>query len=484
MSSGGSIFLDFHLPSATTWFYLSLVVAVGLFFRFRRLASLQNWDVLLVFLLVPGMLYLRECQARRHEAALGYCQALGVTASQAATPQVGSPGLLEELLPWASAMDAAARFQQADRAVRRAYLLLLLGSGALLVRCLADLVVIRRQPFQANLTPEGLLWLGAMLLVVFCVTTALPVFESAKPGGAESVLLERAPQVLARQPVVERLFDIERLIAGITVACHLLLAASLFWVGYRHFGKATLGASAVLLYLLLPYSAYHATELLHLVPATLLTLMLAVHRLPAVAGFLLGLGCAVVYFPVFLAPLWMSYYYRRGFGRFLIGLVLALAIVISTLWQAGTLWQEWQQVLHWPDWRAWDVSRRPSGDGLWSGLEWHYAYRVPIFVAYLVLVVFSVLWPRQKNVGHLLVLTTALTIGVQFWYGRAGGTYVLWYAPLMVLLLLRPNFRELEDRPIPSWRERLRDWWQHLAGRHTRSPASLSASAPTPSDKL
>jgi hypothetical protein len=484
MSTGGSIFLDFHLPSATTWFYLSLVLALALFFRFRRLASLQNWDILLLFLLVPGILYLRECQARRQEATTALCQTLAVTVSQASTVQVSSPGLLEEALPWSMAVHALAQFQQADRAVRRGYLLLLLGCAALLLRCLADLVVLRRSSFQPNLTTEGLIWLTAMLLVVFCVTTAVPVFESPKPAAEETVLLERAPQVLASQPVVERFFDIERLLAGITVACHVLIVVSLFWIGYGHFGKAALGASAALLYLLLPYSAYHATDLLHLVPATLLVLMLAVYRLPLLAGLLLGLGCAVAYFPAFLVPLWMSYYYRRGLGRLLLGMGIALAALAISLWQAGTLWQEWQRVLNWPDWRAWDVSRRPTGEGLWSGLELHYAYRVPIFVAYLVLVVFSVCWPRQKNFGHLLVLTTALTIGVQFWYGRAGGTQVLWFAPLMILVVLRPNFRELEDRIVPGWRERLREWWQRLSGRRSSAAASLTSSAPVSGESL
>jgi hypothetical protein len=143
--------------------------------------------------------------------------------------------------------------------------------------------------------------------------------------------------VLASQPVVERFFDIERLLAGITVACHVLIVVSLFWIGYGHFGKAVLGASAALLYLLLPYSAYHATDLLHLVPATLLVLMLAVYRLPLLAGLLLGLGCAVAYFPAFLVPLWMSYYYRRGLGRLLLGMGIALAALAISLWQAANL---------------------------------------------------------------------------------------------------------------------------------------------------
>src|SRR5437870_11482725 len=55
-----SIFFDFNLPNATTWFYFSLLLALALFFKFTRLLSVRNWDVLLLFLLVPGFLLLQE----------------------------------------------------------------------------------------------------------------------------------------------------------------------------------------------------------------------------------------------------------------------------------------------------------------------------------------------------------------------------------------------------------------------------------------
>src|SRR5436305_14850805 len=59
MFASASIFLDFNLPNAATWFYFSLLLAVALFFKFSRLLSFRNWDVLTVFLLVPGLLLLQ-----------------------------------------------------------------------------------------------------------------------------------------------------------------------------------------------------------------------------------------------------------------------------------------------------------------------------------------------------------------------------------------------------------------------------------------
>src|SRR5262245_28564030 len=60
MSEAGAIFFDFNLPNATTWFYFSFLLAVALFFKFSRLLSVRNWDVVTVFLLVPGPLLLQQ----------------------------------------------------------------------------------------------------------------------------------------------------------------------------------------------------------------------------------------------------------------------------------------------------------------------------------------------------------------------------------------------------------------------------------------
>src|SRR5437870_1140983 len=60
MSVVGSIFWDFNLPNSTTWFYFSFLLAMALFFRFSRLLSMRNWDVVTLFLLVPGLLLLQD----------------------------------------------------------------------------------------------------------------------------------------------------------------------------------------------------------------------------------------------------------------------------------------------------------------------------------------------------------------------------------------------------------------------------------------
>src|ERR1700733_1573808 len=54
-----SILLNFNLPNATTWFYFSFLLAMALFFKFSRLLSVRNWDVIFLFLLTPGLLLIQ-----------------------------------------------------------------------------------------------------------------------------------------------------------------------------------------------------------------------------------------------------------------------------------------------------------------------------------------------------------------------------------------------------------------------------------------
>ena len=69
MIVGISIFWEFNLPNSTTWFYFSLLLAIALFFRFTRLLSVRNVDVVALFILVPGLLLLLEAQTRARIAS-------------------------------------------------------------------------------------------------------------------------------------------------------------------------------------------------------------------------------------------------------------------------------------------------------------------------------------------------------------------------------------------------------------------------------
>jgi hypothetical protein len=89
------------------------------------------------------------------------------------------------------------------------------------------------------------------------------------------------------------------------------------------------------------------------------------------------------------------------------------------------------------DWQPWQI---PTEESFWRGVHW--AYRIPLFLVYMMFVIGTAFWPSRKNLAQLISLCAAVLIGVQFWYANHGGVYVLWYLPLLLLLMYRPNLNE------------------------------------------
>lgn len=409
----GSTF-DFTPPDASTWFYLSLLLAVGLFLKFSRLLSVRNVDVLALFLLVPGLLLLYE--------------------------NAGN---------WFG------------------YLWLLLGSGCFLLRCLFDLTLVRRPALSPNLNFGGLAWLAAALFACLVTVAARrpngPVEQVGRAPATLDQAREMARDLVQNQPGVRQAdaLDVD-LAVGRTLAlvCHLAVVVGLITVGCRHFQDAHIGMAAATFYLVLPYTAYHIGEWHHVWPMALVVWAVALYRRPMLAGLLLGLAAGTAYFPAVAFPVWGSFYWRRGAGRFtaafLVTACLCLAVIGSILWVDGELPRSLQSVLMFTGKPPWVVPR-PGCQSFWTGVHW--AYCIPVFIGYLAFVVATAFWPYPKNLAHLLALTAAAFIGIQFWYPDQGGVYVLWYLPLLLLLVFRPN---LSDRRPPAldpetdWLARLR----------------------------
>lgn len=450
MSLAGSIFLDFNLPNAATWFYFSGLLAVALFFKFGRLLSLRNVDVVGVFLLVPGFLILQESYA----AGLAVKAILGGAAA-AFPPTVVLP-----------------------RAYWFGYLWLLCGSGLVLLRCLLDLALERRPALGPNLTFGGLAWLAGALFVCLVAVAIRNPAGPAQQVGKRSAVVARTQ--LSAENLVERefvgdphtrgeiVFWVER---GLAVAGHLAVVVGLIIIGWRHFQDREAGMAAATFYLLLPYTAFHVAQVHHVLPAAALVWAVAAYRLPALAGLLFGLGVASPYFPALLFPLWCGFYRGRGAGRF----AGCFLLVASLLWLTGDLRESlWLAVSDWST---------PSADlvGFWSGMRWAWAYRLPVLVAYVAFALATLVWPAPKNLAHLLALSAALLIGLQFWHADQGGVYVLWYLPLFLLMIFRPNLHDRRPPSIPDETDALaraarflRGWLTHAVG-SWRKPAERAA---------
>ncbi|HKB36456.1 MAG TPA: hypothetical protein VKD72_08385, partial [Gemmataceae bacterium] len=260
---------------------------------------------------------------------------------------------------------------------------------------------------------------------------------------------------------------------ALAVLCHLAVVLGLVVVGWRHFHDVHGGMAAATFYLLLPYTYLllpHATKLAgqwhHVWPMALMVWAVVFYRWPALVGLLLGIAAGSVYFPVLVLPVWLSFYWRRGAGRcagaFVLGVGLCLAYLAVLAWARGEGLHNLEAILpravqDWlPSWGEPAVSTR----GLWEGAHW--AYRVPVFVAYVALMLLTVIWPAPKNLAHLLALSAALLIGTQFWYADQGGIYVLWYLPFLLLLVFRPNLSDRQPTPIVPETDWLTRWRRSL----------------------
>ena len=62
---------------------------------------------------------------------------------------------------------------------------------------------------------------------------------------------------------------------------------------------------------------------------------------------------------------------------------------------------------------------------------------------FLVMVGVLSVFPRKKNIEHLMAHSAAIVVGTQLWYPQGGGVYVLWYLPLLLTVVFRPRLTHL-----------------------------------------
>lgn len=426
--------LGYHVTDPT-WFYLSFLLIVAVFFKFSRLWSVRNLDLALLLLISPGLLFLSE------EPGAGYV--------------------------W-----------------------LFVASGFLLGRVLLDGLFTRRPRLEQNMNAAGMTFL---LAAAFAFLMTKVMTESPPQAAVDSV--RRANQMLQRQPepalpaqtdgaaagpgvplVVAPVAGISSVVAppnlpgavgryesdviaarSIAILAHLAVILGLIFVGRQIFADVEMGLAMATIYLLLPCTAIDVGKVNHVLPAALIVWAVCAYRQPLISGALLGLACGTLFFPVFLLPLWAAFYGRRGAIRFGAAVTVVTAIMVASLLLTSADTQAFvRQTLGCVEWARLQFRDVPGASaGFWSDHE--SAYRVPVFVSFLVLLIALTMWPRRKSVTHLIAHSTAIVIGTQFWYPQQGGVFVLWYLPLLLVVVFRPalaNHFAPELKPLP-W---LRAW--------------------------
>jgi len=405
----GSLVSDLGL-GPEVWLFLSLLGCVTLFFKFSRVWSVRNLDLFLVFALVPGMMM--------------------VVGDGSATPWL-------------------------------AFVLLFLGSAAWLVRCLVDLGLPRRPLLEPNLNASGLLCLSVGVLGLLLVeTVSLPVEEGAarnpaKPSGREDPA-DPTPAPGEDNPAVKQVIEIAPLPNSLkhqrpqvivsrvlAVLAHLALVSGLWLIGWKHFERSITGLSMAACYLLLPYTRMSLVDSGQLISSALIIYAVFWHARPAISGLLIGLAAGWIPACLGLIALWTGYYQGRArVVYFSVAASVAVGCaVIGALGAAlGLGLSDWARALGARSIAEVGLLPRfePRGTGsFWMGID--SSFRLPVLIGYFALVMVTVFWPARKDFAQLIALSAALLAASQFWYLDKGGTLVLLYLPLALLVMFRPT---------------------------------------------
>ncbi|MBC18691.1 MAG: hypothetical protein CMJ74_00335 [Planctomycetaceae bacterium] len=433
------------------WVYLSSLLTICVYFKFSRFWSVRNLDLVGLLLFAPGLVLV----------AYGKSSPLPSDAQVA----IGQLGFV-----W------------------------LFTIGALfLIRMLMDSLMVRRPLLEPNLSVGGMTFLGAALLIFLMANIAnsdpkelepLPseIAAIADSVKAQESSIESAPDAASagetrpqsglqrfgpRNPMLAILpeistqtffpgdaipspdvgrgvYDPRRIAAAksIAILSHLAVIIGMVLIGYRHFENIKTGIGAAVLYLLLPYTAEMTGRVAHVLPAALLVWAVVTYRRPILSGFFLGLAIGVIYYPLFLLPLWISFYWRRGVLRFCGGVFFALALSIGILAiysSNDAFLADVQQML------GIATPKLTNLEGFWQHVD--AVYRLPVIATFVALGGSFAIWPPQKNLGTLMSCSAAMMLGCQFWNAHGGGLYMAWYLPLLLLTIFRPN---LEDRVAAS----------------------------------
>lgn len=457
--------------SSPQWLVYSALLLLAIFFRFSRVWSVRNLDILLL-LALSGTIVVAATQDPRGTASSMDADVTTASAELDDETEANSsppPNILEP---------------SADPVYRWTTIAGLLLSALLVIRLIFDESLTRRPRLEQNLNKAGLTFL--LVPAFFILMTAVFLKDpprrnivAIKTGDALLKQTESAPS--AETPVdadTQTPPPVETIIAAtakkvaelsgqvddskpstaagdspkvnttlaqlIILFSHTAVVLGLLYIGRTHFNSAQLGISMCCLYLILPCTAFYVHRVGHVVPAACMTWAVASYRKPIVAGVLLGLACGTVFFAIFLLPLWAVFYGRKGSLRFGLSLAGVAAVSFATLAFTSATTSSFVSKLvitaNWSTFRLFDAAA-PMPDYAVGQMFLRFILAILFF---LMLVALTVL-PRKRNLENLLASSTAVIVAAQLWYPADIGSYILWYLPLFLLVMFRPRL----DRFVP-----------------------------------
>jgi hypothetical protein len=425
-----------------TWVCFSSLLMLAVFFKFSRFFSLRNLDLILLVLISPGMMLLQTAYVMEGERSK--------EAVQERAPPTTQP---------LSMIDMESDTEEVRLLVmkRSGYHWMLVGTFIWLTRMILDPTLNRRPLLTPNLSVGGMSFLAAAVFTFLMANVIFVGTTDAVDGARLDTLIPRHVGAGPGNVMLEQLHPIAEKV--LVIVTHVVIIWGLILAGVHHFGGWTNGIGAALLYLMLPYTSQWTGRLDHFLPSAFLVWAVLLYRRPFFSGMLLGFAGCSIFYPFFLIPVWLAFYWDRGRWRMLVGVANSVIVTLIALVWAGS----GEGYLN-------DVCRmlgilRPQTEGLsgiwdrrWDGFAEE--YRLPVMATFIALAGSMTLWPAHKNLGAVLSCSTAIMLATQFWHGWDGGLHVGWYLPLLILVILRPN---LEDRVAKNsvssgW------WWRGSRG--------------------
>lgn len=456
-------FLSADLSDPTWWAYVGLLI-VAVYFRFSRIFSVRNLDLLLLIGLSTSLTATLEFP--HQTAARSAADRSSQLSSKSAVLSPASSVLLISLLQ-PPADDTP---QPAPPVVRptlhRWGSFCLVGFTLLmLVRLVVDESLTRRPRLDQNLNTAGLIFLciPAFAILMAHVAFRPPPIEtqnvlvtgkallerrdvSVSPDSADSVGSSESLSITPTGAVVGAGGHVAGLPARrpeisariLVILAHSLVLAGLLAVSRWHFASTQIGVAMCCLYLLLPCTAASVHQLSHVLPAACLIWAFASYRNPIVSGILLGLACGTLFFTAFLLPLWAVSYGRRASLRFLISVLAVAAVLVTTLLlissDASSFTSKLMLNINWTVYRLLDSSALAGEVSTGQTV-----IRIIMAAIFFIMLIAMTALPRQRNLEALLANSTSLIVAAQMWYPDDIGRYVLWYLPLLLLIIFRPR---------------------------------------------
>ena len=150
--------------------------------------------------------------------------------------------------------------------------------------------------------------------------------------------------------------------------------------------------------------------------------------------------------------LWCGFYWKRGWIRFLSGIIFVYAVFALLLFYVsptyGSFLDQFSRLFGYGSFLL------DNPGGVWT--IWLPFYRIPVIALFLVFSFGMLLWPTHKHLATLVGCSTIIMLGTQFWQANEGGLFMAWYLPLLILTVFRPN---LENRTAVSTVVEARYWF-------------------------